>query len=220
MGKTAKDLTGQKYGKLTVIKRVPPHGNSKSVYWLCYCDCGNKDVEVRGSCLTSGHTVSCGCYISERLIKVNTKHGGFGTRLYNIWQGMKKRCYKEDDKDYENYGGRGILICDEWKDDFSCFQEWAITSGYQENLTIDRINNNGNYEPHNCRWTTVKEQSNNKRNNHLITIANRTQTLSQWLDELGIPKNKYLWRINNGWSELEALEYIPRNKNRKTKKGS
>ena len=208
MGRKAKDLTGQKFGKLTVIKRAHSHGNSKSIYWLCYCDCGNKDVEVRGSCLTSGHTTSCGCYISERLTKVNTRHGGFGTRLYNIWQGMKKRCYKENDKDYKNYGGRGIQIYDEWKEDFACFREWALNNGYQDNLTIDRVDNNKNYEPSNCRWTTIQIQNNNRRNNKLLTIGNKTQTMAEWGRELNISDDTISSRLFNGWTCLEALEIV------------
>lgn len=205
------NLLGKKFGRLQVLRKVPSHNNSKSIYWLCKCDCG-KEVEVRGSALTSGHTKSCGCYLSDRIIENNYKHGGYGTRLYHIWCGMKKRCYDCTDKDYKNYGERGIKICNEWLDDFEIFQKWALNNGYQEDLTIDRINVNGNYEPSNCRWATTIEQSNNKRNNKLITIANRTMTMTMWAKERNINKNTVQSRLRSGWTELEALEFVERKK--------
>lgn len=116
------------------------------------------------------------------------KHGYKYTRIYNIWGLMKNRCYCPTSNNYKNYGGRGIKICDEWKNNFIAFKDWAYANGYNEKLTIDRIDNNGNYEPSNCRWITNLEQQFNKRNNHLITYNGKTQTLSQWAKELEISR--------------------------------
>lgn len=126
-----------------------------------------------------GRVKSCGCLINH-----NLKHGMYKTKLYNVWYGIKRRCLHKNDPHYENYGARGISVCDEWKDDFLAFYNWAIENGYDENkkLSIDRINVNGNYEPNNCRWVTMKTQQNNRRNNHRITYKGETKTLQQWAE--------------------------------------
>ena len=156
------DLTNKKFGKLLVIKRVENNKYGKS-QWLCKCDCGNKKI-VSSHCLKSGDTKSCGC------LKRNSgiKHGLRFTRQYRILQMMKQRCYNPKATKYKNYGGRGIKIGDEWLDEnhgIENFYNWSIEHGYADDLTIDRINVNGNYEPSNCRWATFKEQNLNKRNN-------------------------------------------------------
>ena len=142
------DLTGQRFGRLTVLERT-------ELKWLCKCDCGNKKI-VAGGHLVSGDTKSCGC--------LRIKHGMRNTRLYSIWHGMKERCYNTKHKFYKHYGGRGIKVCEEWKNDFQTFADWALSHGYADNLTIDRIDVNGNYEPSNCQWATNAEQQRNKRN--------------------------------------------------------
>lgn len=149
------DLTNKRFGRLLVLEYV---GDCK---WRCLCDCGNEKF-VCGSDLRLGKTQSCGCLQRERTSKANTRHKMRGTRLHNIWLGMKQRCYYKKHVRFERYGGRGIIVCDEWKNDFLKFYEWAMSNGYSDNLTLDRIDNDGNYEPSNCRWVTPKEQFENQ----------------------------------------------------------
>lgn len=156
------DLTGNRYGKLTVIKRAYKNG-SRNTYWLCKCDCG-KETTVSAQHLKDGHTTSCGCVHKESLKNSVTTHGLPKHPLYKIYKAMKERTMKEYNKRYKNYGGRGIKICDEWLNDFKAFYEWAINNGYKEGFTIDRVDVNGNYEPPNCRWVTWKKQENNRTN--------------------------------------------------------
>ena len=178
------DLTGQVYGRLTVIKRVDDYispSGSRKVQWLCKCKCG-KEVIVTGNNLRKGNSKSCGCYNRELLPKINSTHNASNTRLYHIWICMKDRCYNPKNKKYKDYGGRGIIICDEWINDFEAFANWAYDNGYIENVsrgecTIDRIDVNGNYCQQNCRWVNQKVQTNNKRNNHYITYNGERHTL-------------------------------------------
>lgn len=134
----------------------------------------------------------------------NTTHGMKNTRLYRVWHGIKTRCLNSNDTSYSRYGGRGIEICDSWID-FENFMEWALKNGYSDDLEIDRIDNDGNYEPNNCRFTTIKENQNNKSTNRLITINNRTQTLTQWADEYGLSHEILSYRIKKRWSEEKLL---------------
>lgn len=208
------DLTDMRFGSLTVIKRAPDHiasSGRKYTMWLCQCDCGNECI-CYSDHLTRGNTKSCGCgRYSTGEKHPNYKHGGYHSRLYRIWQGMKRRCYCDYSEDWGLYGGRGIKMCDEWKDDFSSFQKWAIENGYDEmaqkmQCTIDRIDVNGNYCPENCRWATMKEQCNNYRRNINITYCGETHTLMQWSEIIGFPYKKVHQRMKRGWSFEKAVE--------------
>lgn len=166
MGKV-KDITGQKFGRLTVIEPAPRPNtvNNKHKYWKCRCDC-QKEVVVDGVDLRSGNTTSCGCARKGRVHKGRVhKHGMSGTRLYNIHHGMKQRCYDLNSDSYKNYGARGIKICDEFlgENGFKYFAEWALKNGYSDSLTLDRINPDGNYEISNLRWADKSLQSFNRR---------------------------------------------------------
>lgn len=161
------DLTGQRFGRLIAIKRSTESGTNKGVYWLCHCDCG-KEKYIRGADLRDGSVKSCGCLKDEKTSKRFRKHGQSNTLLYDIWSSMKGRCFRKTCKDYPNYGGRGITVCNEWKNDFQAFYDWAISHGYKDHLTIERMNPNGNYEPQNCTWLENEKQAINRRNTKLI----------------------------------------------------
>lgn len=204
-----KDLTGQRFGRLTVVYRVEDYISPKGYAipkWECVCDCGNK-LEARGDKLKSGTLKSCGC-LHKRTIKkrVNQKHGMSNTRLYRIYKEMYGRCYSPKCPAYQDYGGRGIKICQEWLDDFMNFYNWAITNGYRDDLTIDRINNDGNYEPSNCRWATAKEQARNTRNTVFLTYKGETKSVPEWAEIIGISKDTLTYRKRAGWSDKECIE--------------
>lgn len=165
--------------------------------WKIKCRCGN--VFISQPSETSGRCQKCGGEVRTKSI---TKHGesfvknGRATRLYNIWLGVRTRCYNKKNAMYKHYGGRGIKMCEEWND-YIVFKSWAMKSGYSENLSLDRIDVNGNYEPDNCRWATQKEQMRNTRKNHFITFRGETKTMVEWSEITGIKYHTLKNRINN-----------------------
>lgn len=218
MTKSTPLYQGQKFHKLTIIKLdhiiIKRRKNGDKLtqeYYLCKCDCG-KETIVEKSHLTKNidYTDSCGC--SKGI------HHKRNTRLYKIWVGIKKRCYNLKNEDYKNYGGRGIKVCEEWKNDFISFYNWSMVNGYQDNLSIDRIDNNGNYEPYNCKWSTRLEQNNNKRNNILILEkeSNKFYTLSQLANKLNVEYSCLYARIQRK-SKFFFLNYEIINKNKENK---
>lgn len=196
-------LEGRKFGRLTVIKYE--YSKNYKRYWLCKCECGNEKY-ISTSKLTTGNTISCGCYQKENIKNgLNYKHGLRKTRLYRIWVNMKTRCCNTNDNHFKDYGARGIKICDEWLNDFMNFYNWSMENGYKDNLTIDRIDVNGNYEPSNCRWATILEQNRNRRVVKVITFNGKSQTISQWSSELKLGKETIRERIKKGWTIEECL---------------
>jgi len=194
--KRIKDKRGMKFGRLAVTEYAGQNYHFES-QWLCRCDCGNFATVLSGQ-LMSKSTVSCGCYARELISNINYKHGMTNTRLFHIWQGMRLRCSNQNNRDYKNYGSRGISVCKEWMDSFQSFHNWAVSNGYNRNLTIDRKNNDGNYEPLNCRWTTLKIQANNTRRNHIITINGISKTIAEWSDFSGIKWTTIKERVRRG----------------------
>lgn len=192
------DITGKKYNMLTVVG-IAEHDPIK---WLCKCDCGNYTKVSTGN-VKQGRVKSCGCLSHVG----NPKHNLNGTRIYRIYKHMINRCYRPNVPAYPDYGGRGITVCKAWRENILNFYKWAMKNGYQDNLSLDRKNNNRGYTPQNCRWTTSKEQSNNKRSNLEVTYNGKTQTLSEWCEELSLNYSKIYTRIVRGWDVADALEY-------------
>lgn len=200
------DLTGRKFGRLTVLKRAD-NSKSNGTKWLCKCDCG-KEIEVLASHLKDGHTKSCGCFSREVASENSKTHGMTNTRLYRIYKKMYRRCYFPKTKYYDNYGGRGITICPEWLGErgFENFAKWALENGYSDNLSIDRIENDKGYSPDNCRWATRKEQANNTRSTVFLTYKGETKPASEWSEITGIKQDTLTWRKRNGWSDEKCIE--------------
>lgn len=205
MASKFQDLTSRTYGRLTVIRRVENAPGSPFPRWLCKCECGNETI-VRGDYLRHGITKSCGCYRKDKSLTSHRIHGQYKTRLYRIWARMKTRCLTPTADGYENYGARGIKICDEWRDSFKEFYDWAMSHGYDDTKTIDRIDNDGNYEPGNCHWATRREQSNNTRRTIHLTIQGKTHTISEWADISGICRTTIYNRYRNCWPSDKILE--------------
>lgn len=200
------DLTGQRYGRLVVIELCNYKSAGGRVQWVCKCDCGNTLVVTRAH-LRSGETTSCGCLRLELLKTRSIKHGMHGTRIYNIHRKIKERCTRPGTTKYAEYGGRGITIVEEWLD-FSNFHEWAKLNGYEEHLTIERINNDGPYSPENCKWATVDEQNKNRRNTKKYTINGETKLVPGWAEYYEINKQLLYYRIKKGESIEEAINNL------------
>lgn len=215
------DYIGKVYGRLTVESFLRDIGNVKNrLYANCICECGSK-AKVQLDHLKRGLTTSCGCYKYEVNLMTDNKHRTHGlrkTRIYNIYHGMKKRCYNSNIKNYSDYGGRDIKICDEWLNDengFTSFCNWSVENGYEDNLSIDRIDNDKGYSPDNCRWTTAKIQCDNRRNNHMIEYNGKTQNMKAWATEYNLPYYILQNRINKyGWTPEKALTTPIREQNK------
>lgn len=186
-----RDITGQIFSHLTVIR---PIGTNKhhNIVWECQCDCGNITNVFTGN-LTSGNIKSCGC--QQHPIKHGDSKRGNVHRLYKIYNGMLNRCYDKNNNVYKYYGGKRkpVIVCDEWRNNYENFKKWALSNGYKDNLTIDRIDGNGNYEPNNCRWITQAEQNRNKDDIILINIDGEDVTLSMIAEAVGLCE----WTIRN-----------------------
>lgn len=210
MGKF-QDLRGKRFGRLVALE---PCGRDKQGYviWRCKCDCGNiKEASTKN--LGNG-TASCGCYSKELHSAMLKTHGGAKSRLYRMYRTMFGRCTNPNAHEYENYGGRGITVCDEWSD-FAPFREWALANGYDENAkrgqcTLDRIDPNKGYSPDNCRFVNMKTQQRNRRNNVLITYNGETHCMSEWAEKAGVRYGTFLKRIYAGWSMDRALQPVNR----------
>ena len=206
------DLTGKRFARLVVIERALENAPGNEVRWLCKCDCSNI-VTVRRGDLIKEKVKSCGCLKSETSRdngKSSITHGMTKTRLYQEWAGMKARCYSPGNRNFKNYGARGIAVCPEWRDDFMAFYEWAIKAGYDDKAprgvyTLERKDNNGHYCPENCCWATAAEQSQNKRNTIRLTYRGKTLTVSEWAKKTGISAARIRKRISSGWSVQRAL---------------
>lgn len=207
------NLMGLSFGRLTVIDRVEndKDGNSR---WLCKCECGKQKV-ILGRSLRKGATKSCGCLLSEaskkRMSALLTKHGMAGSKLYRVYSAMRERCEKPSSPEYHRYGGRGITVCEEWKKSRASFFEWAVQNGYKEGLQIDRINNDGNYEPSNCRWVTNIENCNNTSRNIFLEYNGERHTLSEWARIRSIPVSTLYTRYHTGKTPAEILKKEKKN---------
>lgn len=175
-----KDISGQRFGRLTAISLAP---DSKPTQWICVCQCGTT-VIIRSCNLRSGASASCGCLHRDGLADRNSRHRMTASREYGTWRSAKRRCFSPNDTNYKHYGGRGITMCDEWKNSFEAF--YAYVGDCPPGYSLDRINNDGNYEPGNVRWASSATQSLNQRSNILITHNGKTQTVAQWSEETGI----------------------------------
>lgn len=194
---------GERHGKLVCIGKDP---NRDYRYYLYKCDCGNVKSIIQDN-VKRGATISCGCYLKANRINGNC-HRTFGfshTRIDNIYKTIIQRCYYPSSNRYSNYGAKGIVMCDEWKYDKKKFFEWAFANGYAENLTIDRIDPDGNYCPENCRWVDYTTQANNKTNNHRETINGETHTIAEWSRISGLNPSLVFNRLKRGWSPERAI---------------
>lgn len=217
MVKVKEDMTGWKMwehgildSRITVIKQVEDYVSPKGKHramWLCECNCEKHTIFITlGNGIRTGHVKSCGCWELE----CHSTHKSYKERLYKVWSNMKLRCNNPNHKQYYNYGGRGIKVCDEWNNDYLSFKKWAYENGYDENAskgqyTIERIDVNGNYCPENCCWKTHKEQQFNKRNNHKVEYDGKLLTLTEWGELTGFGFHLIQSRLKRGWSIEKAL---------------
>ena len=201
------DLTDLSFGRWQVIRYA---GYNRGAMWECRCECGTI-ATVRSDHLRYGKSTSCGCFRAEVTAKETAKkiakHGMWNTRLYREWVGMKQRCSPScSEQQYDRYYGRGIRVCEEWENDFSAFKEWALNNGYSDELSIDRIDNDGNYEPSNCRWVGEKEQSNNRSTSKFLTYNGETMTVAQWAEKLNMNRSTLYQSLRRGKTLEEIIK--------------
>lgn len=203
-----KDITGKKYGRLTVVRPAFKDGRGEW-HWECLCDCGNYKT-VTGNKLRSGNTQSCGCLQKESRGTGRITHHMTNSRIYTIWLNMKARCFNPKAASYPNYGARGITVCDEWRNSFEEFHRWAEDSGYSDGLSLERKDVNGNYEPSNCSWITPYEQHLNRTDSHKLSAFGETHTIQEWAEKTGLKYDTIERRVNQyGWSIEDALSIKP-----------
>lgn len=206
-----RDITGQRFGNLialhlaeTKVTETKTPGRLRyRRFWLLRCDCG-REITADVSNILGGKIVSCGCVKIERIGKLNRTHGLSQTPEYTVWKMMLTRCYDEKHKGYKNYGGRGITVCDRWRNDFTAFYADMGQRPFAR-YTLERRNNNGNYGPENCYWATLSQNLRNTRRTHLLTYKGETMSLKTWAERVHIPYFTLLCRIRAGWSPVEAL---------------
>jgi len=201
------DLIGKRFGRLVVTAMAARKPGERIIRWSCLCDCGNITQAPTGG-LNFGHPRSCGCGQRDAAAKVcidKSVHAMSGKRIYNIWRAMHQRCYYPRAINYQCYGARGISICKERYKNFPVFYAWAMANGYKEWLSIDRINNNGNYEPSNCRFIGPKSQARNRKNTRLLTLDGITKSVVEWAELSGIGATTILYRISAGWPSDKLL---------------
>ena len=191
-------LIGQRFGRLTVIERAENDKNGQA-RWKCHCDCGN-DIVILGCSLLAGRTKSCGCLHREISAQRTTKHGMANSKLYGTWKGIKRRCLNTNAPNYKHYGGRGITICEEWRNDFQAFYDYVSKLEHfgEEGYTLDRINNDGNYEPNNLRWADRATQARNRRNNTYVKYNGEKMILTDASEKSGIGRKTLYHRLQRG----------------------
>lgn len=201
-----KNITGQKFGRLTIVEDSKKRDKHGGVIWKCQCTCGEV-VFIRSRSLIKGHTRSCGCFSRQRASEVTTErmtsHGKSYDPIHYIWDTMKSRCYNSKNLSYPRYGGRGIKVCDRWLNSFENFYE--DMGDPPKGMSIERIDNSGDYSPENCRWATAAEQARNRRSNRLVTLGKKTMLLIEWQEQLGVSRSTYYSRLKRGLSIEEAL---------------
>lgn len=205
----AKVNVGDRYGHWTVIGLSD---DKRKVH--CKCDCGT-ERDVWRTNLSCNYSHSCGCVPHEKTIERCTTHGGTKTRLYSVWSNMRRRCYEPQNKRYHRYGGRGIKVCNEWKDDFAAFRDWMLAQGYDETSaygeqTLDRIDNDGDYTPENCRLATIQEQNLNRSTRHILEYNGVSMSITEWNNKMGYPEGLIDERIRHGWSTEMAITKPPK----------
>lgn len=219
------DISGKKFGRLLAVEYFGNFGKENRPYWRCICDCGNEAI-VKKSFLMRGLTKSCGCLLRENYMNAKYFKNADGTvrpklvkdfspqekRLYSIWKGMKERCSNTGQKDSKYYSMKGIRVCDEWKNNFFIFAEWAMSNGYEDSLTIDRIDNSLGYFPDNCEWVTRAVQSSKLPGNKFLTIDGETLSISEWARKANISRATIRRRLSQGWTAEQAVKTPVRNK--------